>query len=86
MFDYIPPYILVPLAIVLWFAVLIIWMRKPAKELIHDYFAHRRHLRRERRRQEDDMQNRMMAYLEADTKLVRQAFKPNSPRHSATAR
>lgn len=50
MHDNIPPEIGIPLAIVLWIAVLIIWFHKPLVNKIDTYFAMRRHKRRERAR------------------------------------
>lgn len=48
--DYIDPRIGVPLIIVLWVILFITIFRTPIKLKLDNYFAHRRHVRRERRR------------------------------------
>lgn len=50
--DYIPLVIGIPLTIILWAALLFMWFRKPLMLKVDNYFAHRRHIRRVRRRQE----------------------------------
>jgi hypothetical protein len=51
-FDYIPPVIAIPLALILWLVVFAIWFRVPLTNKINDHFAHRRHIRRMRQRQQ----------------------------------
>lgn len=50
MIDYIPPYIAVPLAIILWAIVFAQIYKNQMRTKFDDFFAHRRHIRRERRR------------------------------------
>lgn len=83
--DYIDPRFGIPLAIFLWLVVAIIFFREAAKRGLNDFFAHRRHVRREKRRQERGY-SAMRAYTEGDLTLTRAIYKANQPRHSAKTR
>ena len=52
MIDYIPPALGLPFAALLWATLVFMWFRKPLLIKLDNYFAHRRHIRRVRRRQE----------------------------------
>lgn len=50
MYDNIPPGIAIPLALILWVALIVIVFKDVFREKIDNFFAHRRHVRRMRTR------------------------------------
>lgn len=70
--DYIPPAIGLPFAAILWFAILVIWFRKPVVDKVIDFFAHRRHVRRMRRSSRSV--SPVEAYLLKDIELTRKSM------------
>ena len=47
-YDYIDPQIGVPIAIFLWGLLFVLAFKKPVVDRVNDYFAWRRHVRRQR--------------------------------------
>ena len=69
MHDYIPPIPGLILALILWAVLIFGSYRKEVKMLVHDFFAWRRHVRREKRRKEKEREADyayMRAYAEKD--------------------
>lgn len=86
MLDYIDPRIGIPLAIFLWLVVAFVFFKEAIRLKFSDFFAHRRHIRREKRRLQEAEHAALIAYAEADLQRTLEVYKPNRPRHAANAR
>lgn len=77
--DYIDPSVVFILTPILWAMFLAAVFRHKIKDAVGNYFANRRHIRREKCRQERDYAA-MVAYAQTDLEKVTQMFDPQRPR------
>lgn len=64
---------------VLWIAVIVGFLYKKYEAQIEDFFAHRRHMRRERNRMNREM-IRLREYAKNDVQASANLYKENTPR------
>jgi len=76
--DYISPIIGIPIALFLWTLLFSIVFYQPVKVRIDDFFAMRRHKRRERKRQQAI--EAMRKYVTMDAQMITQLYRNNQPK------
>lgn len=89
--DYLPPEIGIPLALILWAIVFFMFYGRRIRNNLDDFFAQRRHNRREKRRLERVKEaefRAMQDYLERDLELTTSVYRqglmtPNKARAAA---
>lgn len=85
MYDNIPPGIAIPLAIILWIALIIHVFKDVFIGYVNDFFAWRRHVRREKTRKQKELEAEyayMRAYAEKDIEAMMTIYNVHTGDHA----